>query len=145
MSKSLLPTPLAGTTNPLAPTWTTLTTPRSDGTTTMERGAPVWALMLNANGTTSRLREASGTYAGGDNVAAHTNDFCATTMVAGDAQNWSNYVFSARCIPSDDDGWGLMVRYQNPTNWYRIAFRRQNSPGWGSATAARAGCPFRSV
>jgi len=125
--QSLLPTPLAGTTNPLAPVWTTLTTPRADGTTTMERGAPVWALMLNANGTTSRLREASGTYAGGDNVAAHTTDFCATTMVAGDAQNWSNYVFSARCIPSDDDGWGLMVRYQNPTNWYRIAFRRQNS------------------
>jgi len=132
--KSLVPTPLAGTTNPLAPVWTTLTTPRADGTTTMERGAPVWALMLDANGTTSRLREASGTFASGDNVAAHTTDFCATTMVAGDAQNWSNYVFSARCIPSDDDGWGLMVSYQNPTNWYRIAFRRQT----GTASVAPA-------
>ena len=123
----LEPTPLTGTTNPLAPTWTTLITPRGDGTADVGASPPIWALMMDANGSTSRLRETSGRFAGGDNVAAGSTNFCAATIVAGDAENWSNYVFSARCIPADDDGWGLMVRYQNPSNWYRIAFRRQNS------------------
>ena len=125
---SLLPTPLAGTTNPLAPTWTSVVTPRgANGATNL---TPIWALALNENGTTSRLREASGTYFSADNVAAYSTNFAAVSIVAGDALNWSNYVFSARCIPADDDGWGLLVRYTNPTNWYRIGFRRQDSaPG----------------
>ncbi len=124
-SVSLLPAPLAGTTNPLAPTWTSVVTPRgANGATNL---TPIWALALGENGTTSRLREASGTYFSADNVAAYSTNFAAVSIVAGDAQNWSNYVFSARCIPTDDDGWGLLVRYTNPTNWYRIGFRRQNS------------------
>jgi hypothetical protein len=124
-SVSLLPTPLAGTTNPMAGTWTSIVTPRgANGATNL---TPIWALMLDENGSTSRLREASGTYFSADNVAACSTNFAACSIVAGDAQNWSNYVFSARCIPADDDGWGLLVRYTNPTNWYRIAFRRQDS------------------
>ncbi len=122
---SLLPTPLAGMTNPLVPTWTTLVTPRADGTTTLNQ-TPIWSLALSVNGTTSRLREASGTYLSADNVAAGATNFAAATIVAGDV-NWTNYVFSTRYYPADDDGWGMMVRYQNPTNWYRVGFRRQDS------------------
>ena len=130
-SVALEPTPLAGGGNPLAPTWSTLITPRGDGTADVGASPPIWCLMLDANGTTSRLREASGRFQNADNDADSSTNFCAATVVAGDALNWSNYVFSARCIPSDDDAWGLMVRYQNPTNWYRIGFRRQNAPGTG--------------
>jgi uncharacterized repeat protein (TIGR02543 family) len=121
----LEPTPLAGTTNPLSPTWTSVVTPRgANGATNL---TPIWSLALDGSGTTSRLREASGTYFSSDNVAGCSTNFAAVSMVAGDAQNWSNYVFSARCLPTDNDGFGLLVRYQNPTNWYRIAFRQQDS------------------
>ena len=124
-SVSLLPTPLAGTTNPLAPIWSSAVTPRGEnGATNL---TPIWALALDANGTAGRQREAIGTYFGADNVAACSTNFAACSIVAGDAQNWSNYVFSARCIPTDHDGFGLLLRYQNPTNWYRIAFRQQDS------------------
>src|SRR5439155_21738810 len=33
----------------------------------------------------------------------------------------------ARLQTPDDDGFGLLLRYQDRTNWYRIAFRSQNS------------------
>src|SRR5690606_38588831 len=61
-----------------------------------------------------------------DNTAAFTTNFAAPSAVAGDV-NWSNYVYTARIISSDDDGFGMLLRYQNETNFYRIAFRRQNS------------------
>ncbi len=124
-SCSLAPERLAGSTNPLSPTWTSVVTPRgANGATNL---TPIWALALDVDGTTSRLREAGGTYFGADNVAACSTNFAAVSLVAGDAQHWSNYVFSARCIPADNDGFGLLVRYQNPTNWYRVAFRQQDS------------------
>jgi len=125
LNPTLVPIPLTGQTNPLAGVWTTLVTPRGDGSTNLP-AIPVWNLALNANGSNSRLRESSGTFLASDNVAAGTTNFAAASIVAGDV-NWSNYIYSARLIPSDDDGYGLLLRFKDLTNWYRIAFRAQNS------------------
>jgi uncharacterized repeat protein (TIGR02543 family) len=61
-----------------------------------------------------------------NNIAAATTNFPAPTAVAGDV-NWSNYVYSARLISNDNDAFGMVLHYKNETNFYRIAFRNQNS------------------
>ncbi len=33
---------------------------------------------------------------------------------------WSNYIFAVTLRTSDDDGLGVMFRYQNPTNYYKL-------------------------
>ena len=45
--------------------------------------------------------------------------------------NWSNYVYSARFISNDDDGFGMLLRLKNETNFYRIAFRNQSTASGG--------------
>ena len=120
----LSPTPLAGQLNQLT-NWTFLVTPRSDGTTNLPSGGPpVWSLGLGPNGNMGTLIENSDSF--GDNVAAGTTNFAAAALVAGDV-NWSNYVYTARLISNDDDGFGMLLRFANETNFYRIAFRSQNS------------------
>ena len=52
-------------------------------------------------------------------------DFTGPTLVAG-SDTWVNYTVAARLIPSDDDGQGILLRYKNSTNFYRIALRSQN-------------------
>lgn len=61
-----------------------------------------------------------------ENTAASSTNTPVNAAVIGDL-NWSNYVVSVRFITPDDDGFGVMLRYQDRTNWYRIGFRRQNS------------------
>ena len=61
-----------------------------------------------------------------ENTVASSTNTPVNAAVAGDV-NWTDYVVSARFLTPDDDGLGLLLRYQDRTNWYRIAFRRQNS------------------
>ena len=53
-------------------------------------------------------------------------DFTGPTSVAGNT-NWTNYALSVRIRPSDDDGHGVVLRYRDSTNFYRIALRSQSS------------------
>lgn len=43
------------------------------------------------------------------------------------AFTWNNYVFQATLRSVDDDGIGVMVRYQNPSNYYKIDLDRQRN------------------
>jgi hypothetical protein len=122
--QSLAPTPLSGNPNQLT-NWTFLVTPRSDGTTNLTSGGgPVWSLGYGPNGNMGTLIENADTF--GDNVVTGTTNFAASSLVAGNV-NWSNYVYSARLISNDDDGFGMLIRFADERNFYRIAFRNQNS------------------
>jgi uncharacterized repeat protein (TIGR02543 family) len=61
-----------------------------------------------------------------ENLVTSSTNTPVFASVAGDV-NWSNYVYSVRLISGDDDGFGIFLRYQDRTNWYRIGFRAQNS------------------
>jgi len=61
-----------------------------------------------------------------ENLVTSSTNTPVFAAVAGDV-NWSNYVYSVRLISGDDDGFGIFLRYQDRTNWYRIGFRAQNS------------------
>jgi len=126
----LTPTPLTGDpAGSVLANWSFLITPRGDGSINMNSPAPpVWGQGLSLNGDRGTMIETSDTFLNADNVAnspGNTN-FAAPSAVAGDI-NWTNYIYSARFILSDDDGWGMLLRYQNETNFYRVAFRNQNS------------------
>ncbi|HKS38740.1 MAG TPA: hypothetical protein VJW76_16215, partial [Verrucomicrobiae bacterium] len=122
---ALSPTPLTGDPGTILTNWSFLITPRGDGTTNHPTGVePLWAQGLSANGDRGRMIENSDWTA--DNVAAATTNFPAPSAVAGNV-NWSNYVYTARFISSDNDGFGMLLRFLNETNFYRIAFRNQNS------------------
>jgi hypothetical protein len=57
----------------------------------------------------------------GTSIAGNSNiDFSGPCLVYRDL-TWSNYTVRARIIPSDDAGHGLLLRYQDPTNFYRIS------------------------
>jgi hypothetical protein len=43
------------------------------------------------------------------------------------ALTWTNYSMQATLRSSDDDGMGVMVRYQNPSNYYKIDIDRQRN------------------
>lgn len=135
----LSPTPLAG--NPSATVltnWSFLITPRGDGNppNVTAGGPPIWANGLGVDGNVGTMIENSDWTA--DNNAASTTNFAAPTAVAGDV-NWSNYVYTARIISHDDDGFGMLLRYKNETNFYRIAFRRQNPPASGISSGVKQG------
>lgn len=42
-----------------------------------------------------------------------------THIVAG-SSSWTDYSLKAEVTSGDDDGWGLIVRYQDPSNYYRF-------------------------
>lgn len=122
---SLWPAALSGSLNGLT-NWTPVVPPRADGTTALVggNGQPFWALGVGVTGPTGLLTETGDCYAGND--AAGQVDFTGPTVVAGDPA-WADYVVAARIRPGDDDAHGLLLRYANPTNFYRIALRSQNS------------------
>jgi uncharacterized repeat protein (TIGR02543 family) len=120
----LSPTPLTG--NPSATVlsnWSFLIPPGGTGTTNVTV-SPMWSQGLGPNGDKGTMIENSDWTA--NNIAQATTNFPAPTAVAGNV-NWSNYVYSARFITSDDDAFGMLLRYKDETNFYRVAFRSQNS------------------
>lgn len=106
------------------PGWSEVTSGRADGTLLGGHGAGIWGLALGANGPYGTLLETSDAFAAND--AQGQVDFLTSGLVAGDA-SWSNYLVSARVIPGDDDGHGLLLRYKDELNHYRIALRAQTS------------------
>ena len=61
-----------------------------------------------------------------ENVVTSSTNTPVRAAAAGDV-TWSNYVYSVRFQSADNDGFGMFLRYVDRTNWYRIAFRNQNS------------------
>lgn len=116
---------LAGDPNGLT-NWTSVVPPRANGSTTLSGGLarPFWSLPAGENGPFGTLVESSDSLGGND--AAGQIDFTAPTLVTGD-ESWTNYTIAVRIIPSDDDGEGILIRYKNETNFYRIALRSQSS------------------
>jgi hypothetical protein len=120
---------LAGNVNALT-NWTPWVPPRANGSTTLSGGIaqPSWFVKAGLNGPAGTLEEDGDCYIGND--ATGQVGFSGPTIVAGD-DAWTNYVVAARILPHDDDGHGILLRYQNPTNFYRIALRSQTGTGIG--------------
>ncbi|MDI9379369.1 MAG: hypothetical protein QM845_00625, partial [Verrucomicrobiota bacterium] len=116
---------LAGDPNALSE-WTPVVPPRANGSRALTGGSgqAVWSLSLGEAGSYGVLTE-SGDAFGGNDVAGQV-DFTGPVLVAGDA-GWTNYTVALRVTPWDDDGHGLLVRYRDETNFYRIALRSQVS------------------
>ncbi len=140
LNPTLSPVSLVGNPDALAE-WTPVVTPADDGTGldpgSGNGGVPIWSLALGANGQMGTLHENSDSLGG--NTADGIVDFPAATLVAGDPA-WSDYVYIARLIPADDDGQGIVLRYQDDSNFYRIALRAQSS-----ATGVRRGLSIQKV
>jgi len=120
---NLSPTPLTGATTGLT-NWTAVVPPRALGHSTTQNGQPFWSLVMDQNGASGTLAESGDCFQGND--AFGQVDFTGPTLIAGDT-NWTNYVVAARIIPHDDDAHGIVLRYKDPTNFYRIALRSQVS------------------
>jgi hypothetical protein len=120
---SLTPAGLAGNPNGLTD-WTPVLPPRAVGSSTAITGSSFWSLTVGENGPLGTLEEIGDCFGGND--AAGQMDFTGPALVAGD-DTWTNYVVAARIIPRDDDAHGLLLRYKNTTNFYRIALRSQVS------------------
>jgi len=120
---SLSPLGLAGdlgaTTN-----WSAVIPPRAAGTNTVISGSPYWYLTPLQDSSRGVLNETGNCFGGND--SAGQVDFTGATLVAG-SDTWTNYVVAARITPRDDDGHGILLRYRNPTNFYRIALRSEAS------------------
>ncbi|MBI2949531.1 MAG: hypothetical protein HYY23_17990 [Verrucomicrobia bacterium] len=134
------PVKLVGNPNALT-NWTAVVPPRADGSgldpASGNSGQPIWSLALGQNGAFGTLHENSD--ANGGNDDAGVVDFAAASIVAGDV-TWSNYVMTTRIIPADDDGHGILLRYKDEKNFYRVALRSQDS-----ATGPRQGLSVQKV
>ena len=106
--------------------WSFTTTPSS--TNDYPTPAGLWSQALGPNGDRGMMVENDDQAP--ENTATSYTNCPVRAAIAGDA-SWSNYVFSARLQTPDDDGFGLLLRYQDRTNWYRIAFRSQNTASGG--------------
>src|ERR1700730_13715215 len=51
-----------------------------------------------------------------------------TYLVAGDV-GWEDYTFSVKAKPIDDDGFGVVFRYQDPEHFYRLLFLQDGLSG----------------
>ena len=124
--QNLALTPIGLTGNLNALTWASVVPPMANGSSALGGGtaAPAWSLDISTNGPHGVLYETSDALAG--NTGTNTVDFTGPTLVAGDT-NWTNYVMAARITPGDDDGQGILLRYLNLTNFYRISLRSQVS------------------
>lgn len=120
---NLSPLALTGSLNSTT-NWTAVIPPRAVGSGTTQNGAPNWVVTARDNGPTGMMEEMGDCFQGND--AAGLVDFTGPTLVAG-SDTWSNYVVAARIIPFDDDAQGLVLRYRNPSNFYRIVLRSQVS------------------
>jgi hypothetical protein len=49
-------------------------------------------------------------------------------LVAGSA-DWTDYTFSVRAKPADDDGFGVVFRYQDAEHFYRLLFLQDGMSG----------------
>lgn len=100
--------------------WTPVIPPKANGDAALFGGIreASWFFSANEYGPGGTLTEDSDSYAGSNKV--NPADFTGPTLVAGD-HTWSNYVVAARIVPHDMQGQGLILRYQDPSNFYRIA------------------------
>lgn len=100
--------------------WTPVVPPKANGSAALSGGIreASWFFSANERGPGGTLTEDSDACA--ENNAANPADFTGPTIVAGDSA-WSNYVVAARIVPHDMQGQGLILRYQDPSNFYRIA------------------------
>jgi uncharacterized repeat protein (TIGR02543 family) len=120
----LSPTPLTGDpASTVLANWTFLIPPGGPGTTNALQ-SPIWAQGLSAAGDRGTMIENSDWTA--NNIARDTTNFPAPSAIAGNV-DWSNYVYSVRFVSNDNDAFGMLLRYKNETNFYRIAFRNQAS------------------
>ena len=66
------------------------------------------------------------------NVWGRRGDFIGrwygTFLVAGDA-GWKDYELSVAAKPTDDDGFGVVFRYQDPEHFYRLLFLQDGLSG----------------
>lgn len=66
------------------------------------------------------------------NVWGRRGDFIGrwfgTCLVAGDA-GWKDYTLSVKAKPIDDDGFGVVFRYQDPEHFYRLLFLQDGLSG----------------
>jgi len=122
---NLSPAGLAGNPGGLT-NWNSVVPPRANGSVALSGGVaqPFWSLAVGENDPLGMLIE-NGNSLGGNDSPGQV-DFTGPTLVAGDT-NWTNYTVAARIIPGDDDGHGILLRYKNLTNFYRIALRSQSS------------------
>jgi uncharacterized repeat protein (TIGR02543 family) len=102
--------------------WSFTTTPSSTNDYPVNTG--MWSQALGVNGDRGVMLENND--AAPENVTTSATNTPVFAAVAGDS-NWSNYVYSVRFISTDNDGFGMFLRYQNRSNWYRISFRNQAS------------------
>jgi uncharacterized repeat protein (TIGR02543 family) len=123
----LSPTPLTG--DPAATVlanWSFLVTPSA--TNDYPTVVGLWSQALGPSGDMGAMIENSDYTP--ENVAPSYTNCPSATALAGDV-TWSNYVYSARFSSSDNDGFGMLLRYKDKTNWYRIAFRNQSTAAGG--------------
>lgn len=136
----LEPVPLISNPNALV-AWTPVVTERADGSGldagSGNGGRPIWSLALGQTGAFGTLHENSDSFGGND--ADGAIDFSAPSIVTGDTA-WTDVVMTARVIPGDDDGHGILLRYRDARNFYRIALRSQ-----ASATGPRKGLSVQKV
>lgn len=114
-------------------TWEAVVPSRADGSTELANwtggvGRALWTVKWGSRGQPGALVESSHSGAGWD--MAGNVDFTGPTLVAGDA-GWSNYVVATRIIPRDYLGFGLLLRHQNSSNFYRVGLRAAPWTGEG--------------
>ncbi|MBE0544667.1 MAG: hypothetical protein IH623_25285 [Verrucomicrobia bacterium] len=102
--------------------WSFTITPSTANDYPVDTGT--WGFGVDANGPLGMMIENNDS-APENNNTAYTNT-PVNAAVIGDL-NWSNYVVSVRFQTPDNDGFGMLLRWQDRTNWYRIAFRNQAS------------------
>ncbi|HSV84197.1 MAG TPA: metallophosphoesterase [Ramlibacter sp.] len=83
-------------------------------------GPSVWAV------TSGKLVQSSNIYGPDVNATANRKGTFAYYNNAG-AMAWTNYALQTTLRSSDDDGIGVMVRYQNPSNYYKIEIDKQRN------------------
>lgn len=68
----------------------------------------------------------------GSNIWGRRGDFIGlwfgTYLVAGDA-GWKDYTLSVKAKPMDDDGFGVVFRYQDAEHFYRLVFLQDGLSG----------------
>lgn len=110
--------------------WTPFMPPQANGNTTLAGGnsaRPIWSLALGQGGPYGTLQENSDSYAYATDINGNTHiDFTGPTLVAGN-RDWTDYLYRVRITPFDDDGQGILLRYQDVDNFYRITSAQQGT------------------
>jgi uncharacterized repeat protein (TIGR02543 family) len=102
--------------------WSFTVTPSSTNDYPIDTG--LWSQALGPNGDRGMMIENNDSAP--ENGPTSSTNTPVNAAVAGDV-NWSNYVYSVRFKSADNDGFGMFLRWQDRTNWYRIGFRAQAS------------------